>query len=277
MFIDTKGEKLVGDKAIVAALKAPDEDGNILIHYAKNIRVLNFLLSKAKELKCGNLVRFRRRDGDTPLHYACEKGVLRTFCTVCNAECAHANPLRICSLCTHTNCEHDAVKYCMQCISDGEKKRKICHHEKQKIPLMVKSLIYHGADVNAKNKALETPIMFAAKHNYTEIIELLLNHGANVDQKDDDNYTALLVAAENGNIKATELLLRNGACIEDTEKHDRNMIFLAASEDNFEYLKYLFEQSPCKEKMAENLNQRDNYSNTALHVAAEKGYYKLGF
>ena len=59
---------------------------------------------------------------------------------------------------------------------------------------MADSLICHGADVNAKNKALETPIMFAAKHNYVEIIQLLLKHGANVNAKDDDNYTALLVA-----------------------------------------------------------------------------------
>ena len=82
--------------------------------------------------------------------------------------------------------------------------------------------------------------------------------------------------AENGNERATELLLSKGANIDDTEKHDRNMIYLAAAENNYDYLKYLFNRSPCQSKMRENLNQRDNYSNTALHIAAEKGYYKLG-
>ena len=59
---------------------------------------------------------------------------------------------------------------------------------------MAKCLIQHGADVNAKNKSLETPIMMAAKHNYVEIIDLLLKNAADVNRKDNDNYTALLVA-----------------------------------------------------------------------------------
>lgn len=193
--IAEKAQKLVGDAAIIAALKSPDEDGNILIHYAKNIQVLNFLLSTAMNLKCGNLVRFKRRDGDTPLHYACEKGGLTNVCITCNKDCEHENALSICSACTRASCEHDEMKYCMECITELDRKEKKCEHKKIKLPLMVKSLLYHGADVNAINKSRETPIMFAAKHNYIEIIEVLLSHGGNVNEKDDDNYTALLVAA----------------------------------------------------------------------------------
>ncbi|TRZ41419.1 ankyrin repeat domain-containing protein [Robertkochia solimangrovi] len=55
----------------------------------------------------------------------------------------------------------------------------------------VKKLIELGADVNAKSKGM-TPVMYAAKFNRVEILELLIANGANLKAKDSKlGYTAM--------------------------------------------------------------------------------------
>lgn len=48
---------------------------------------------------------------------------------------------------------------------------------------MVKKLIELGADVNGRSRLL-TPLMYAARYNRTEIINLLLENGADAELKD---------------------------------------------------------------------------------------------
>lgn len=59
---------------------------------------------------------------------------------------------------------------------------------------VVKSMIEFGEDVNKKSKGL-TPLMFAARHNKTKIMELLIKEGATLNTKSDRNkITALEIA-----------------------------------------------------------------------------------
>lgn len=57
----------------------------------------------------------------------------------------------------------------------------------------VRKLISLGADVNEKSNGM-TPLMYAAKFNRTEILELLITHGANLKSKSDKGMTALKYA-----------------------------------------------------------------------------------
>lgn len=54
----------------------------------------------------------------------------------------------------------------------------------------VKKLINLGTDVNKKWNGL-TPVMYAAKYNRTEILELLIDNGANLKAKCDKGHTAI--------------------------------------------------------------------------------------
>jgi len=55
----------------------------------------------------------------------------------------------------------------------------------------VKSLVEDGIDVNKKSMGL-TPLMYAARHNKTEITKLLINNGAKLKVKSDrKGFTAL--------------------------------------------------------------------------------------
>ncbi|MEZ4838537.1 ankyrin repeat domain-containing protein [Flavobacterium sp.] len=72
---------------------------------------------------------------------------------------------------------------------------------------VVKKFIEYGADINETTNGL-TPLMYAARYNQVEIIELLLAKGANIKAKDERGFTALNHAE---NSKATEAiaLLKN--------------------------------------------------------------------
>jgi len=54
----------------------------------------------------------------------------------------------------------------------------------------VKSMIAAGTDINQKSVGM-TPLMFAARHNRVEIVNLLISKGANLKVKSNRGYTAL--------------------------------------------------------------------------------------
>ncbi|UOB18340.1 ankyrin repeat domain-containing protein [Abyssalbus ytuae] len=72
----------------------------------------------------------------------------------------------------------------------------------------VKKLIDMGADIDAKSNGL-TPLMYAAKFNRTDILELLISKGANLKARDSKKgYTALKFAELSNATEAKEILER---------------------------------------------------------------------
>ena len=70
----------------------------------------------------------------------------------------------------------------------------------------VKKLIDLGADVNAKSRGM-TPLMFAARYNHCDIINVLLENGADADIKDSRmKFTALKYAELSNAQKAVAIL-----------------------------------------------------------------------
>jgi len=72
----------------------------------------------------------------------------------------------------------------------------------------VKQHIAAGADVNAKDKKGETPLLQALGMGYKEIVELLIAKGADVNANNGDGYTPLDLAA--GNKETADLLRKHG-------------------------------------------------------------------
>ena len=67
-----------------------------------------------------------------------------------------------------------------------------------------------GADINVQNQ-IGRPLHRASIYGALEVVRLLLEHGANVDAKDNDRETALQVAARHGHDEVVELLRKHGA------------------------------------------------------------------
>lgn len=61
---------------------------------------------------------------------------------------------------------------------------------------IVKLLINHGADINAKNERGETPLHLATRYCFNKIVKLLLENGADPNIKDNEGKTPLDLARE---------------------------------------------------------------------------------
>ena len=66
-------------------------------------------------------------------------------------------------------------------------------------------MLAFGEDVNQKSDGM-TPIMYAAKYNRTEILELLIAKGADLKAKSDKEMTAIRYAELHGAKDAYQIL-----------------------------------------------------------------------
>lgn len=98
-------------------------------------------------------------------------------------------------------------------------------------------LLAHGADVNAKNRLGETPLLEAA--GCTAVVELLLAHGADVNIKDNDGQTPLLAAAARGAMETVKLLLAHGADVNASDRYGRTPLDRASTSKYKDVVKLL--------------------------------------
>ena len=75
----------------------------------------------------------------------------------------------------------------------------------------VRQLLKAGANPNVRNKLDTTPLLEAAFHSNTEIIEALLDAGADPNAAGADGQTPLMLVARGTNVVAAKMLLGKGA------------------------------------------------------------------
>jgi len=77
---------------------------------------------------------------------------------------------------------------------------------------IVRMLLKRGADINLRNRRLQTPLHFAAIHNVSkDILEMLLKRGADINSLDHHLQTPLFHAASRGYKDLVEFLLSKGS------------------------------------------------------------------
>ncbi|XP_055604737.1 rabankyrin-5 [Uranotaenia lowii] len=163
------------------------------------------------------------------------------------------------------------------------------------------TLIDHGANVNAVNCDLKTPLHIAIENHHEEIIGILLCHpGIDLKIRDKSGNTPFAAALQYRNNKAAQNILeRLPNAAEQMDQRGRNFLHLAIMRDDLESVLFLLSihvdvnsrvhdvnQTPPlhlaaaseKEMLIRNLilagarlNDRDATQKTALHVASERG------
>jgi ankyrin repeat protein len=93
---------------------------------------------------------------------------------------------------------------------------------------MVKLLLAHHADANAKANNSETPLHIAAKRGLSEMVEVLLTSKADVNARDNRGETPLHLTAIHGETYVAKLLLANGANVNDKNNDGRTPLHFAA-------------------------------------------------
>ncbi|XP_011184840.1 transient receptor potential channel pyrexia isoform X1 [Zeugodacus cucurbitae] len=127
-----------------------------------------------------------------------------------------------------------------------------------------------GADANVRiciREKESTALHLAADEGNVECVDLLLAKGADAKLKNHRGFTALHLAARTSSLECVESLLRNGNADPNAEDFDHRTPLHAAvgkSENAFDILETLIQWGA-------NVNHKDIYGFTALHLAALDG------
>ncbi|NXC68685.1 ASZ1 protein, partial [Anhinga anhinga] len=85
------------------------------------------------------------------------------------------------------------------------------HASEEDILKTVELLLSRNADPNLTCRRQMTPLMYAAKKGYPQVIALLVAHGSHINAQDENGYSALMWAAQRGHKSVVFKLLELGA------------------------------------------------------------------
>lgn len=132
---------------------------------------------------------------------------------------------------------------------------------------LIPVLVAHGADVNARDRAGDTPLIQAASHADVERLRVLLEHGAEVNAIN-GRRNALIVAVESGRTENVRLLLAYGADITPPSGYEWIGVILAAASGDKERVLRLLDQGGL-------LNVRTSRGESAVTWAVKMGHLDI--
>ncbi|GMI18801.1 hypothetical protein TrLO_g11878 [Triparma laevis f. longispina] len=127
-----------------------------------------------------------------------------------------------------------------------------------------------GADVNAYEAATgQSGLHLAASNAHLEVMGLLLKAGADLEARDSNMDTPLLLAARTGHISATEFLLQRRANVNARDSMGRNALIHAVKSKNLDLVTTMMVYNS-------DMNMRDKeWGWTPLHYAASSGSIEM--
>uniref|UniRef100_A0A674P3G7 Euchromatic histone-lysine N-methyltransferase 2 n=1 Tax=Takifugu rubripes TaxID=31033 RepID=A0A674P3G7_TAKRU len=149
---------------------------------------------------------------------------------------------------------------------DAQNKRCALHAAAQRGLLDIcYMLVQAGANVDAQDKDLRTPLVEAIINNHIEVARYLIQSGACVYHVEEDGYTGLHHAAKLGNLEIVNMLLETGQV--DVNAQDSGgwtPIIWAAEHKHLDVIKVLLNRGA-------DVNIADKELNVCLHWAAYAG------
>ena len=130
----------------------------------------------------------------------------------------------------------------------------------------VKYALQRGADVNARNNAGVSPIIWASNNGHVDIVRYLLAKGANINDKSNNLRTTLIWACFWGHDKVVELLLEKGANYKVFDEDAMTPLMAAAYSGNRDIVDMLLEKPGIV------ITETNHYNGTALTIARAHGH-----
>ncbi len=129
-------------------------------------------------------------------------------------------------------------------------------------PSCLKILIESGADINGTNYNGWTPLMYAARNGFDDIIKLLCKNNADLNIQGPELDTAVTLAAEYNKLSCIKILIGSGAKINHRGSDGCTPLMHAAKNGFKDIVQFLCENHA-------NLNLQNNAYKTAVSLAAE--------
>ena len=131
---------------------------------------------------------------------------------------------------------------------------------------VVRSLLKHGVDVDARGRWGQSPLQFASLLRHLDVVQCLLAHGADANFRDSAHKTPLYQAAVEGYSEIVRVLLDHNADVNSQDEDGwtpLHRIFLGSrvEGDYSQVVRLLLEHGA-------NPNARDNQRRTPLHLAS---------
>ncbi|KAM9384369.1 histone-lysine N-methyltransferase EHMT2 isoform 2-T2 [Pholidichthys leucotaenia] len=149
---------------------------------------------------------------------------------------------------------------------DSQNRRSALHAAAQRGLLEIcYMLVQAGAQVDAQDKDMRTPLLEAIVSNHIEVARYLIQNGACVYHAEEDGYTGLHHAAKLGNLEIVTILLETGQV--DVNAQDSGgwtPIIWAAEHKHVEVIKVLLDRGA-------DVSVKDKELNVCLHWAAYAG------
>lgn len=133
----------------------------------------------------------------------------------------------------------------------------------------VQALLISGADVNARDWQGWTALMYAATHGDIATVQALLAHRAHVNAKSEGNgWTALMSAASRGHVPVVQALLAQGAEANAKDRDDRTALLIAVQQGYTAVVQALLEGGA-------DVQVKNKEGKTPLAIAEAEGFSKI--
>lgn len=105
----------------------------------------------------------------------------------------------------------------------------------------VEQCLTNNANVNIRDKDLDTPLILAAEQGYNAIVDLLISEGADINLCNRKKQSALILACYEGNFDIARKLITNGADVNVIDKFGNSPLMLCAGQNNLGMIKFLLD------------------------------------
>ena len=257
---------LTDHKADVNARKNGGDIPLILAARNKQEPIVHALLSDS-----GCLVDAKGHDSYTALHYSCRNGhvdVVRTLVkhkANVNAKSDSGDtPLTLATRNKHYNVVHVLLSD-SQCLVDAkglDGYTALQYSCKYGLADIVRTLVKHKANVNARTDSGDTPLTLATRNKYDNVVHALLSDSqCLVDAKGLDGYTALQYSCKYGHVDIVRTLVNHKANVNAKTDSGDTPLTLAAGRGRDNVVHALLSDCRCQ------VDAKGQYGYTALHCS----------
>ncbi len=140
---------------------------------------------------------------------------------------------------------------------------------------VVRSLLEHGADVNATTNDSSTPLMIAAERGEASILRFLIAKRAKLNLRNNDGRTALILASKKGRGECVKALLASGADGSIRDNSGETALAHALKEGDQQIVKLLRDGGPATAKVQSVENDRLSDMIEFISAAIEEHNYSV--